>query len=550
MEQRLMKKWIMSLRKLICLISLLGFSTQTVAEEWIYTVRPGDNLWNLTERHLTSMKYVYRLQQLNQIQDPYVVPPGTRIRMPIAWTRHHTDNVYALVIAVHGAATIIRENSSMPVEVGMRLFKGDEIKSENDAFITIEFADKSRMRVQDNSRIRISQMEIFGDYGLVDTTVDLQQGRTENAVPSESDVNTRYRIKTPSAVSSVRGTDFRIGTLEEGKGTSSEVLTGLVQVSGGQRKINVSAGFGSMTRLGASPLPQVRLLPPPDLTDTPKVYESLPLVIVLKPLSGAKAYRAQIATDQEFRDLWTEFTTEKLPFRDGNIPDGNYWLRIRGIDATGIEGQDAMVAFALNARPEPPFVTAPLPGGSVHPEKPEFYWAAQSEATHYIVMISQTSDFTNFGFFDPAVKDNNLKLTESLTPGHYFWRIASVSADEGAGPFSDVMPFRVPFPGPALEDTKVDKTEMTFAWRAGAEGQHFHFQFARDKEFTHFLSDQKISASQITVQRPEGGNYYLRIKTIESDGFEGPWGPLQTIEVPYANPYWLIFPLMPLFELI
>lgn len=209
-----------------------------------------------------------------------------------------------------------------------------------------------------------------------------------------------------------------------------------------------------------------------------------------------------------------------------------------------------MVAFALNARPEPPFVTAPLPSGSVHPEKPEFHWAAQSEATHYIVMISQTSDFTNFGFFDPAVKDNNLKLTESLTPGHYFWRIASVSADEGAGPFSDVMPFRVPFPGPALEDTKVDKTEMTFAWRAGAEGQHFHFQFARDKEFTHFLSDQKISASQITVQRPEGGNYYLRIKTIESDGFEGPWGPLQTIEVPYANPYWLIFPLMPLFELI
>lgn len=288
MEQRLMKKWIMSLYKLICLVSLLGFSTQTVAEEWIYTVRPGDNLWNLTERHLTSMKYVYRLQQLNQIQDPYVVPPGTRIRMPIGWTRHHTDNVYASVIAVHGAATIIRENSSMPVEVGMRLFKGDEIKSENDAFITIEFADKSRMRVQDNSRIRLSQMEIFGDYGLVDTTVDLQQGRTENAVPSESDVNARYRIKTPSAVSSVRGTDFRIGTLEEGKGTSSEVLTGLVQVSGGQRKINVSAGFGSMTMLGASPLPPIKLLPPPDLTDTPKVYESLPLVIMLKPLSGAQ----------------------------------------------------------------------------------------------------------------------------------------------------------------------------------------------------------------------------------------------------------------------
>ncbi len=40
---------------MLFLTSLLTLSTQAAAEEWIYTVRPGDNLWNVSERHLTSM---------------------------------------------------------------------------------------------------------------------------------------------------------------------------------------------------------------------------------------------------------------------------------------------------------------------------------------------------------------------------------------------------------------------------------------------------------------------------------------------------------------
>lgn len=106
----------------------------------------------------------------------------------------------------------------------------------------------------------------------------------------------------------------------------------------------------------------VKLLPPPDLSSTPSLYEQLPLVITLNPLEGAVAYRAQIASDQNFESLRTEFTTGKLPFRDGDIPDGDYWLRVRGIDVNGIEGYDAVIAFTLNARPEPPFILATFAG--------------------------------------------------------------------------------------------------------------------------------------------------------------------------------------------
>lgn len=517
-----------------------------------FTVHPGDNLWNISERHLTGMQYVKRLQQLNRIPDAYTIPPGKKIRIPVAWTKQRTEGVNARVVNIHGVALLKRINVAeyMPVELGTQLYVGDEIRSENDAFVTIEFTDKSRMRLQDNSHIRINEMKVFGDYGLVDTLIDLQQGRTENAVPSKSEIGTRFRIKTPSAVSSVRGTDFRVGTLTNGKDTSSEVLTGQVQVSGGQKVINVSSGFGTVTSLSAPPSPPVKLLPPPDLTQTSAIYERLPLIITLPPLAGASTYRTQIAKDQNFDAMWSEFTTTKLPFRDGDIPDGDYWLRVRGIDAAGIEGRDAIMPFTLNARPEPPFIILPLPDGVIDPIAREFQWAAQSEAAHYIVMVSQDPKFSTTIVNDTKIIGNKFQLIDPLSPGHYFWRIASVSAIEGTGPFTDAIPFRMPFPGPVMEEAKFDKSQMTFAWRAGGEGQRFHFQLARDKEFTQILHDENTTATQLTVNRPDGGKYFLRTKTIESDGFEGPWGPAQAIDIPYANPYWKLLPFMPLIDLL
>lgn len=536
---------------ILLLVSLLLLSTRVVADEWVYTVKAGDNLWNISKQHLISMQYVTRLQQLNKISDAYTIPPGTKIRVPVAWSKTQTSGVYAQVVHVRGSVLIKRKNAAeVPVEPGMQLNADDEIRSENDSFVTLKFFDNSQLRLQGNSQIRIDEMKVLGDYGAVDTLIELQQGRTENAVPQKSGTGTRFRIKTPSAVSSVRGTDFRVGTTNNGEHTSSEVLSGLVQVEGEKKEIAVSAGFGIITALGAPPVAPVKLLPAPDLSNTPVLYERLPLVITVNPLAGVATYRAQIANDQNFQNLWTEFTTNQLPFRDGDIPDGDYWLRVRGIDAAGIEGHDATIAFTLNARPEPPFVIAPLPEGVVDPVKREFQWSTQPEAAHYHIMISQDSGFATTTMNNAEVTNNTFQLTDPLPPGHYFWRIASVSATEGAGPFTDAMPFRMPFPGPTMEATKFDKTQMTFAWRAGGKDQSFHFQLARDETFDQILYDDKTTATQLTVARPDGGQYFLRTKTIEADGFEGPWGPPQKIDIPYANPYWLLLPFAPLIDLL
>ena len=59
------------------------------------------------------------------------------------------------------------------------------------------------------------------------------------------------------------------------------------------------------------------------------------------------------------------------------------------------------------------------------------------------------------------------------------------------------------------------------------------------------MFDVQVSEPQITLVRPESAYYYLRIRLIESDGFEGPLGPVQRIFVP-PDSYWplLIFTLL------
>lgn len=537
-----------ALRWLITCLLLQG--SCLLADDWIYTVRPGDNLWNLAERHLTSFKYVRELQQLNDVKDPYHLPPGKKIRIPLEWVIRQSAS--ARISSLHGKATVKRGNPQKILQAipGLQLFVNDEIVAESDSFVTIEFTDGSRMRIQENSSIRLHNLQILGDLGLIDTAAELKYGRVENIVPRKSGSDSRFSIKTPSAISSVRGTEFRIGILQEGAATVSEVLTGALQVSGKQQAVDVNAGYGLVTSQGSPPSSPIMLLPAPDLSTTPALFERLPLIIPVKAVTGARSYRAQIARDAKFEHMLTEFTTTTLPFREGDLPDGNYWLRVRAIDNSGLEGHDMVKAFTLNARPEPPFVITPQPGGILPGEQPVLKWATQSAASHYLVHVSRNPGISPSLIFSGEVTDTSLHLQDDLVPGEYYWQIASVAAEEGIGPFSDPMTFRVPVPGPSLEKLEVDKSSITFSWRAAAEGQKFRIQLARDKEFNQILLDRETTDAFITLPRPRGGKYFLRTKTIETDGFEGPYGAAQSVDIPHATPYWLLILLLPLLVLL
>jgi nucleoid-associated protein YgaU len=52
------------------------------APAWLYSVRPGDTLISLGQRHLVDPQRWDVVQRLNRIADPHRIPPGTVLRIP------------------------------------------------------------------------------------------------------------------------------------------------------------------------------------------------------------------------------------------------------------------------------------------------------------------------------------------------------------------------------------------------------------------------------------------------------------------------------------
>lgn len=507
------------------------------ASDWTYTVRPGDNLWNLTERYLAGIRYWRPLERLNRISDPLRIPPGTQLRIPVAWLRPVAAQ--ARVVALQGEVEKERAGSTEPLSTGHLLAEGDRVLTAANSNVTLAFADNTRVLVLPESDVKLVTLRRFDNTEMVDTHLKLLRGRMENLVRPAAGAASRFEIDTPAAVTSVRGTGFRVGA--EPTVTQTEVLEGKVAVSNTLGKQIVSAGFGLSTMANAAPEAPTPLLPPPDPGTQPSVLERVPVTFQVSPLAGAMAYRLQIAADPNFSALSFDGRDTGPLLHGPDLPDGEYSARVRGVDARNLEGHNTDFRFVLNARPEPPFLSQPAPQAAVIDARPDFAWAHREGLDGYHFQLGSSPDFAQPLLDLPLVSGPRLKVEQDLVPGTYYWRVAAIDPQEGQGPFSDAQGFRRPPPGPALEAPMLEDARLTLRWRSGLPGQSFHFQLATDAEFANVLHEETTDESQVILDRPAGGRYFLHARTIDVDGYEGPYGTAQTIEVPKnRGPWWLL----------
>ncbi len=516
------------------------------AAEWIYTVQDGDNPWNLTARYLAGIKYWPRIQTLNRINDPEHIPPGTRLRIPVEWLRR--VDAIAKVAAVHGPAELRGHRASRPLNAGMQLRSGDVIQTGKEANVTLEFADGSRVLVHAEAELHLDALGGFENTDYYDTQIHLTQGRLENLVAPLGKGPGRFEISTPAAVTAVRGTRYRVNAAADA--TRSEVLAGKVAVSTDASGVDVEAGYGTVATASQAPVAPVALLPAPDLTTLAARVERVPVTFTIATLAGASAYRFQIASEPSFDSPLFDGRAESTRLRATDIPDGHYFLRVRGIDAKGLEGLSTDHAFELDARPEPPLLTTPAPGGGVPEESPQMSWGKSATIQRYHLQVARDEAFTDKLMDDDAVSASHATTPQPLPPGIYYWRVASITSAEGQGPFSDTQQFRRLPQAPAMEAPAVDKENMSVRWRAGEPGQTFQFQLATEESFAKPVVDMHVDGAEAKFKRPQGGAYHMRVKTIDSDGTAGAFGTVQKIEVP-AKPgaRWWMLVFLPLIAL-
>lgn len=521
---------------LLLFLALL-FATAAPAQEWHYTVRPGDNLWDVSSRYLTAVDYWPKLQALNGVSNPEHLPPGTRLRIPVAWLKRLPAK--ALVLAVQGQvqALIASTRKRVAVDPGLFLHQGDILGTGPDSNVTLRFADGSRVLLQADSELRLSILNARGQTPFVDTRARLEKGRADSEVtPRTTGAGNRYEIWTPAAHSAVRGTRYRISVDSVTATSRLEVLEGRVELQGGRKTRSIPKGFGTLAETGKPPLVPVALLPPPTLGELPPLVSRVPIRWSFPAVPEAAAYRAQVAPNERFDLLVFDAVSSTSAIRGPDLPDGNYILRIRGIDARGLEGNDAEHRFRLHARPEPPLLVRPPHQSGVVDKPLLFEWSEPQGAASYLFQLANDECFLTPLLKQDDHRQSRLTVEQSLAPGQYFWRVAVRDSTGREGPFSDPQAFRLQAAA-QMQPPELAADRLTFRWGTVVPGLQYDFQLARDTDFADLELETRVSEAQVSLPRPDSGIYYLRVRTIEADGYVGPYGPVQRIELPARN-YW------------
>ncbi len=379
----------------------------------IYRMKRGDNLYALAQKHMISPAAVPQIQRYNRFRNPNVLPVGTVVRIPVRLLKYQPESVR--LAAWRGTVNI--GGNGQPT-AGMILPEGATITTGQGGFVTLLLANGSRISIPSQTVVRIARMRQYTINQALDYEFAVDKGRVQTKATPLKNPESRYRIRTPIAVSAVRGTEFRV-KLNSGDAPSlTEVLEGTVAV--GPLGATASTAVPQGTGIGVSTNGESRtekLLPAPELTSPGKVQKEPELSFAITPVTGAARYRAVFATDATMTEQFAEAESDTPVITSPAIPNGKYFVRISALSPAGFEGFSTSYGFARRLSTVAAS-SAPADDGSV-----TFKWDADGEGkiVHRFQLYRDSIETT------PVIDETGLNRSEikldNLPPGTWFWRI-------------------------------------------------------------------------------------------------------------------------------
>ena len=531
--------------RLLSVVAIIAFSAGALADVprfYVHQAVQGDTLIKLANRFLSNKNDWQSLQTHNALKEPNRISVGTAIRIPVGAMR--TEPVPPVVMASKGRV----ELGAVPVTSGLKLREGDAIKTGDDGFVTLLLADGSTIAVQAKSLFRIERArQLTNTDGVMDSIVRLDSGRLETRAAKQKGAAARFEIRTPTSNMGVRGTVFRVAADESGNKGQGEVTEGLVGVESASndaaapsKALGLAAGFGSIVEAGKPPSAPVALLAAPDLKSLPPRAAKANPSFTFPPVGNAVAYRGQIAADEKFTRLIADASATSPTLQFADLPDGELFFRARGVDVLGLEGNDAVHAFQIAARPFAPVLQLPPESGRMNNGNVRFVWKPAADAVSYRLQVAQREDFAKPIIDKPALILPAHAIEAPLKSGTYVWRMASINAKGAIGPWSDAQRFEVRATAPLLRP-KHGQKNIVLLLDGGAN--QYQVQVARDERFSKIVLDRVASGTDVELTGLGVNVYYVRLRTVTVNAGAVPtegglWSETGTLEV-YPNDWWL-----------
>ncbi len=410
----------------IALLSCLSAPVAANGSDYVtYKIEANDTLFGIAREYLLTQQSARQVQRLNRISNPRRLRIGSNLRIPRRLLAYR--DVELRVANFSGPVTI----DGRAPQVSQTLALNDRIVTRANGFITFTANFGGRISLPSNTTAQLTRSRRYKLGDALDVDFLVTRGRANISSPTLNEQD-RLRMRTPLAVTAVRGTDFRIGyDPESGEFSLTEVTEGAVNVAAGEEERAAPAGFGiASTSTGVNPPEE--LLPAPAVNDPGAIQTGETLDFTLEPVTGARGYRVQLAKDASFLDVVSErlIDTEITSFP--TLEDGRYFVRARAIAQSGLEGQSEAYSFLRKRLGVSASATSSLDDSAY-----TFGWLAQGggEDSAPVTFAFQmwSEDAPDILLVDElGLTVTQLALTD-LAPGRYEWRVAAISTDVEEG---------------------------------------------------------------------------------------------------------------------
>lgn len=383
-----------------------------------YNVRKGDTLVDLGEKYLLRADLYKAVQQQNRIRNPRAIPVGTVLSIPRNLLKFKPAN--ARLVSVRGQ---VSAGGTAPATNGLVVGEGATLATAASSFATLQLDDGSRVSLPSNSNVRIRRLRSYVLGGSLDYDFDVDKGGMRSSVTKHKSTDDRYRVRTPKAVSAVRGTDFQSRFETDTNSDFAEVVEGALAVDAGGRAESVGAGNGlAVSATGV--VVREAMLGEAALVQPGKLQADRQVRFEIQPSEGASAYRLSIAADAGFIEQVADVVTSTGKAEFADIKNGNYFIRVRAKSTNGIEGKPATFAFKrrLNS------VSASAGQGDAGYV---FRWFGEGEGKrqYHFQLFRNATDST--AMIDEAALDSDRIIISDLPSGDYFWRVGAVQYLDG-----------------------------------------------------------------------------------------------------------------------
>jgi hypothetical protein len=340
-----------------------------------YTVTAADTVQTLSRTLLNDPTQWANLARLNRMANANALQAGQVLQIPKSLLNFNSQpriTVQGVVKSTIGDVKI----GGQTILAGAVVSEGSRIETSANGSAVVELADGSRMQLMPKTLAEVTSQH---GYALRDPSssasttwfsgaIRLVSGVLDTLANKQANRATPLNIITATSVVGVRGTQFRVAYEDPASGAArTEVLEGKVQADNPTQGATASlnTGFGAAVKRDEREIKVVALLPAMPSGQLPQEIlrivgsrnEPEQAMWTVGLVKGASGYRAQFASDAKFNELEGDVKSNSNTMDVTGIRNGSYYARVRGFDAAGIEGYDAVQQVVIKtAAPQPSLV--------------------------------------------------------------------------------------------------------------------------------------------------------------------------------------------------